>query len=207
MVANQQVAPAVLTSAPSVRQRGREVIRSGRKLLGLRDPVCVSDYRDRARRRLPRAIFDFVDGAAGHEHTARDNEAAFSRYVFRPAVLTDVSSCSTESQVLGGAVDVPILLGPSGMQRIVTKDGELAAARAAARAGSIFVLSAASSTTLEAVASGAPGGRKWFQAFLWNSHEWVTKILARAEEAGYEALCITVDTKSPPCRPRHWAMR
>jgi len=197
MVANQQASPALVQSVSPAPRRARTVVRSGRKLIGLRDPVCVSDFRARAKRRLPRAIFDFVDGAAGHEVTARDNEAAFARYVFRPEVLTDVSSCSTTARVLGTPVDVPILFGPSGMQRIVTRHGELAAARAAARAGSIYVLSAAASTTLEDVAAGAPGGRKWFQAFLWNSHDWVTKLLARADEAGYEALCITVDTKTP----------
>src|SRR5690606_15625283 len=65
------------------------------------------------------------------------------------------------------------------------------------RAGTIFVLSAASSTTLEDVAAHAPHARRWFQVFLWNSREWVARLIARAEEAGYEALCVTVDTKSP----------
>lgn len=190
-------APTNRLASMTSRRRARQAVRTGRKLIGVHDPVCVSDFRLRARRRLPRAIFDFVDGAAGHETTAKDNEAAFGRYMLMPQVLTDVSSYSIRTTVLGAPVEVPIMFGPSGMQRIVTRLGEVAAARAAARAGTIFVLSAASSTTLEDVAAGAPGGRKWFQAFLWNSREWVTTLLGRANDAGYEALCITVDTKSP----------
>jgi L-lactate dehydrogenase (cytochrome) len=162
-----------------------------------RDLVCVEDFRQAARKRLPRAIFDFVDGAAGHELTARANEEAFRRYVFRPKVLTDVSGHSTATTVLGTAVSLPVLLGPSGMQRLVARDGELAAVRAAARAGTGYVLSASASRTLEEVAQAAPDAVRWFQVFLWNTREWVSKLLQRAHAAEYDVLCVTVDTKAP----------
>jgi L-lactate dehydrogenase (cytochrome) len=170
---------------------------SGSGLPPPRRLVCVADFRRAAQRRLPRAIFDFIDGAAGHEVTARANEEAFQRYVFRPRVLTDVSGCSVETTVLGTPVKLPIFLGPSGMQRLVARDGELAAARAAGRAGTAYVLSASASRTLEEVAEAAPQTLKWFQVFLWNSRDWVKQLLQRAETAGYEVLCVTVDTKSP----------
>jgi L-lactate dehydrogenase (cytochrome) len=159
--------------------------------------VCVDDFRRAARRRLPRAIFDFVDGAAGHELTARANEEAFRRYVFRPRVLTDVSGASTATTVLGTEVRLPVLLGPSGMQRLVARDGELAAVRAAARAGTGYVLSASASRSLEEVAEAAPDAVRWFQVFLWNTRDWVRELLQRARSAGYEVLCVTVDTKAP----------
>jgi L-lactate dehydrogenase (cytochrome) len=162
-----------------------------------RNLVCVEDYRRAARKRLPRAIFDFVDGAAGHEVTARANEEAFQRYVFCPRVLTDVSGCTVETTVLGRPVKLPIFLGPSGMQRLVARDGELATARAAGRAGTVYILSASASRSLEQVAEAAPDTARWFQVFLWNTRDWVLQLLRRAETAGYEVLCVTVDTKSP----------
>jgi L-lactate dehydrogenase (cytochrome) len=162
-----------------------------------RNLVCVDDFRRAARKRLPQAIFDFVDGAAGHELTARANEEAFRRYVFRPKVLTDVSGISTATTVLGSAVTLPVLLGPSGMQRLVARDGELAAVRAASRMGTGYVLSASASRTLEEVAEAAPDAIRWFQVFLWNTRDWVKQLLLRARAAGYEVLCVTVDTKAP----------
>lgn len=159
--------------------------------------ASVADFRDVARRRLPRAVFDFVDGGAGHEHTLRWNEEAFQRYVFRPQVLTDMSGLDVSTSVLGSPVDLPVLLGPSGAQRLVSREGEVAAARAAAARGTIYVLGVASSAPLEEVADAAPGGRRWFQLYLWHGREWAEELLARVRAANYEAICLTVDIKSP----------
>jgi isopentenyl diphosphate isomerase/L-lactate dehydrogenase-like FMN-dependent dehydrogenase len=159
--------------------------------------VCVDDFRTMARRRLPRAIFDFIDGAAGHEQTMRANEDAFRRYAFRPRLLTDVSRLDPSTTVLGRRVDVPILLGPAGMHRLVCREGELAAAKVAKRMGTAFVLSIGSSRTLEDVAAAAPGADLWLQVYLWNTREWVEQVIRRAEVAGYRALCVTVDSKAP----------
>jgi L-lactate dehydrogenase (cytochrome) len=150
-----------------------------------------------ARRRLPRAIFDFIDGAAGHEQTMRANEEAFQRYGFRPKLLTDVSHRDLGTTLLGSRIEVPILLGPSGMQRLVCREGEVSAARAAKRLGTVFVLSIGSSRTLEDVADAAPGANLWLQVYLWNTRAWVEQVIRRADEAGYRALCVTIDSKAP----------
>src|SRR3984957_12958773 len=109
--------------------------------------ASVSDFREVARRRLPRAIFDFIDGGAGHGVTLCSNEQAFLRYAFRPRVLTDVSKVNISTTILGRPVDIPIMLGPSGTQRLVTPLGEIAAARAAARFRGTYVLTVGASRT------------------------------------------------------------
>jgi L-lactate dehydrogenase (cytochrome) len=159
--------------------------------------ACVADFRHLAKKKLPRAVFDFVDGGAGHEYTLRWNEEAFQRYAFRPQVLTDMTALDIGSTVLGAPVALPALLGPSGAQRLVWRDGELAAARAAAAYKTVYVLGVASSFTMEEVAEAAPGARLWFQLYLWHGRGWAHELLARMRNANYEALCLTVDIKAP----------
>jgi len=159
--------------------------------------ASVSDFREVARRRLPRAIFDFIDGGAGHEVTLRSNEQAFLRYVFRPRVLTDVSKVNISTTILGRPVDIPIMLGPSGTQRLVTPLGEIAAARAAARFRGTYVLTVGASRTIEEVAEAGQGAGLWFQLYLWQDREWSEGLLERASRANYDALCVTVDIKAP----------
>ncbi|TMC12777.1 MAG: alpha-hydroxy-acid oxidizing protein [Chloroflexi bacterium] len=166
----------------------------------LDDLVCVADFRRAARRRLPTAIFDFVDGAAGHELTMRGNEEAHRHYALRPRLLTDVSSLDPGLDLLGRRLEVPLLLGPSGMQRLVHPEGELAAVRAAARAGAGYVLSVGASRTLEEVADAGRGAVLWFQVYLWESRRWTEDLVRRARDAGYAALCVTVDSKAPGAR-------
>jgi len=166
----------------------------------LDDLVCVADFRRAARRRLPTAIFDFVDGAAGHEHTMRGNEEAHRHYALRPRLLTDVSSLDPGVDLLGRRLEVPLLLGPSGMQRLVHPEGELAAVRAAARIGAGYVLSVGASRTLEEVADAGRGAVLWFQVYLWESRQWTEDLVRRARDAGYAALCVTVDSKAPGAR-------
>lgn len=159
--------------------------------------VNVADFRLAAKKRLPRGIFDFVDGAAGHEFTMRANEAEFRRYRLVPRLLVDVSTRDLGTSVLGDRLEIPILLGPSGMQRLVHKEGELAAARAAAIHGAGYVLSVGASHSLEAVADAGKGAVLWFQIYLWDTLQWTVDLLSRARAAGYRALCVTVDSKSP----------
>lgn len=159
--------------------------------------ASVEDYRQVARRHLPRSVFDFIDGGAGHEYTLRANEAAFRQYVFNPRVLTDTSALTTEAKVLGKPVGLPVLMGPSGAQKVVHKQGEIAVARAAATAKTVYVLGVASSHTLERVADSAPGARLWFQLYLWQGRHWAEGLLQRVKESGYEALVVTVDIKAP----------
>jgi len=159
--------------------------------------VCIDDFRSAARRRLPRGIFDFVDGAAGHEFTMRANEEAFRRYALVPRLLVDVSKRDLGVDVVGQRLAIPVLFGPSGMQRLVHRDGELAGARAAARHHAGYVLSVGASRTLEEVADAAPGAALWFQVYLWDTRRWTEDLLRRAKASGYRTLCVTVDSKAP----------
>lgn len=159
--------------------------------------VCIDDFRDAARRKMPKAIFDFVDGAAGHEFTRQSNEDAFRHYGLRPRLMTDISSRDYQTTVFGSRVSIPVLLGPSGMQRLGSREGEVDAARAAARAGTVYVLSASSSRTMEDVAAAAPDGNRWFQLYLWDSREWSESLVRRAADSGYRVLVVTVDSKAP----------
>lgn len=164
------------------------------------DLVCVADFRRAARKRLPRAIFDFIDSGAGHEHTTRANEEAYRHWALHPRLLTDVSSRDLGTTVLGSRLRLPLLLGPSGMQRLAHREGELAAVRAAARQGAGYVLSVGASHTLEEVADAGRGAVLWFQVYLWETRDWTEVLIDRARAAGYHALCVTIDSKAPGAR-------
>ncbi len=153
----------------------------------------VADYRRLARRRLPRGVFDYVDGAAEDELSLRRNIEAFRRLEFRPRVLSDVGKIDTSTTLLDRRIPVPVILAPTGFTRIATPGGELDVARAAARAGLPYTLSTMATRSIEDVAS-VSGGPKWFQVYVWRDRGMVKELLARAAAAGYEAIVITVDT-------------
>lgn len=153
--------------------------------------LTLEDVRRTARRRVPRAIFEFVDGGAEDERTLDWNRRAFEQLVFRPRVLVDVAERDLSVTVLGERWALPVGMAPAGLARLVHPDGEVAAARAATRLGTAFALSTASSATLEAVA--AAGGNRWFQLYLWRDRQVVGSLLDRAQAAGYRVLCLTVD--------------
>jgi L-lactate dehydrogenase (cytochrome) len=150
------------------------------------------DVRRLSRRRLPRAVFEFVDGGAGGEVTLRANRAAFERLRFAPRWLTDVSERETSTTVLGERVSMPVLLAPAGLARLVHRHGELEVARAAGAAGTVFCVSIASSCSIEEIAEAATGPL-WFQLYLWRSDEVVKGLVERARAAGYRALVLTID--------------
>jgi L-lactate dehydrogenase (cytochrome) len=150
------------------------------------------DLRRTARRRLPRMIFDFVDGGADRETTLRDNVAAFERARLVPRFLRDVSQRDTSTTVLGHRIDLPFVLAPAGLATVVHPDGELAAARAAGAAGTIFTASIASGYTIEEIADVATGPL-WFQLYLWKDDRVVREVVRRAAAAGCSALVVTVD--------------
>ena len=154
--------------------------------------VTIEDLRRIARRRLPRAVFDFVEGGAGDERTVARNRAAFDRLLFRPRVLVDVSKREQATVVLGERVATPILVSPTGMAGLCWPKGEAAAARAAQEAGTIYTLSTHSSCTIEEVAAGAPGPL-WFQLYVWQNRDLTRSFVERARAAGYRALVLTVD--------------
>lgn len=154
--------------------------------------VTIDDLRKRARRRLPRAVFDFVDGGAEDEQSLRANREAFSRVTFRPRVLVDVSQRDTRTTVLGQALSAPLILGPTGLAGLLWPRAEIIAAGAAAQKGLGFVLSTHSVWSIEEVAQAVPGP-KWFQLYVVRDREVTRAMIERARAAGYTALCLTVD--------------
>jgi L-lactate dehydrogenase (cytochrome) len=182
------------------------VIRTLRSVLQFRrlelDPVTrrlaraasVADLRLLAKRRLPRGVFDYIDGAAEDERTMAANASAFAHYRFRPRILRDVGTVDPSTTLLGKPLDLPLVLAPTGFTRIADPQGELAVARAAARAGLPYTLSTLSTRSIEEVAEANGAGRRWFQVYVWRDRGLVKDMLDRAAAAGYEAIVPTVDT-------------
>jgi L-lactate dehydrogenase (cytochrome) len=153
----------------------------------------VADLRQAARRRLPRGIFDYVDGGAENEISLRRNVDAFERLEFRPRVLRAVDRIDPSVTLLGRPIPIPLVLAPTGFTRIVTPAGELDVARAAARAGIPYTLSTLATRSIAEVAAVSQGP-KWFQVYVWKDRGLVRDMLARAAEFGFEAIVLTVDT-------------
>lgn len=153
----------------------------------------IADLREAARRRLPGPVFAYLDGAAEDEITARQNTAAFDDVSLVPNVLVDVSSVQTRTTVLGQTIGWPVICSPAGMARMYDGQGELAVARAAARADTMYGLSIASSHSLEDVAV-AGSGPKMFQLYIFRDRGLTRELIDRCKAAGYAAMCLTVDS-------------
>ena len=128
--------------------------------------ASVEDLRRFARRRLPRGIFDYIDGGAEDERTLADNSAAFARIRFRPRVLREVGDVDPSTMLLGRPLPYPLVLAPTGYTRVADPQGELAVARAAERAGLPYALSTMATRSIEEVAAVSEG-RKWFQVYTF----------------------------------------
>jgi len=163
--------------------------------------VCIEDLRTRARRRLPRAVFDYVDGGAGDEITLQRNMAGFQRYMFRPRVLTDVGARDQSVMVLGERLVSPIVLAPTGLIGMVVPRAEILAARVAERKGLVFALSSMATCSLEEVAQAARPPL-WFQMYIWRDRGLTRSFVERAQAAGYRALCLTLDVQVLATRDR-----
>jgi L-lactate dehydrogenase (cytochrome) len=165
----------------------------------------VADLREGARKTLPGPVFDFVEGGAGDEVTVRRNREAFAAVELRPRVFRDVSSVATGTTVLGESVALPLLGAPHGSGLLFHPEGEVGVARALHAAGTIAVISALASQTIEEVARAAPGP-KWFQIYLWRDRGLTRDLIRRAIEAGgYSALVVTADV--PRVGPRERDLR
>jgi 4-hydroxymandelate oxidase len=154
--------------------------------------VTVDDYEPAARERLPREVYDYYAGGAGDEWTLAENRRAFGRWVLRPRFLRAADEPDPSSSVLGIPVSMPVLVAPWAYQRMAHPDGELATARAAARAGTIMVVSSTAEAFLEDVAA-ASEGPKWWQLYVATDRGFTGEMLARVASAGYRAICWTVD--------------
>jgi L-lactate dehydrogenase (cytochrome) len=155
--------------------------------------VNIADLRLMAKRRLPKAIFDYVDGGAEDEVTLRENRRAFEEVTFRPRHGVAVPEVELRTRVLGQDLALPVLLAPVGYCRMFHPKGEVAAARAAGEAGTVYILSTASGHRLEDVKAGTRGPA-WFQLYLTGGREAATDAIVRARAAGYSVLVITIDT-------------
>lgn len=162
--------------------------------------ASIADLRRLARRRAPRAVFDYTDGAAGEELSLSRSREAYSRVEFSPRVLQDVSGVDTSTTILGKPSAAPWAFAPTGFTRMMHTEGESAVGRVAARTGIPYALSTMGTTSIEQLAAAAPDARRWFQLYLWRDREASRDLVARAQAAGYEALVLTVDT--PVAGPR-----
>lgn len=159
----------------------------------LNSAANVSDLRAIAKRRLPAGVFDYIDGAAEDELAMNRNASRFADRTFVPRVLRDVTNIDASTTILGAKVPMPLIIAPTGFPRIAHPEGELATARAAAKAGIPFSLSTMGTRSIEEVAEVCDG-RKWFQVYVWRDRELTKDMLARCKASGFEALYITVDT-------------
>ena len=159
----------------------------------------IADLRERARARLPRGIFEYVDRGTEDEVCLRHNREVIERIKLRPRVLVDVNQRSTASTLFGKPMAMPLAVAPTGSAGLTWYEGELALARAAKEAGVPFTLATGSQTPLEKIAREA-GGRLWFQIYMWANRNLSYELIRRVENAGYEALIVTVDTPVGPNR-------
>jgi L-lactate dehydrogenase (cytochrome) len=191
--------PKARDLAPLIRFRKPRLHRVQRRL---DDAQTIDDLRLLARRRTPRAAFDYTDGAAEDEISLDRARQAFRDIEFHPTILRDVSNARTDWQVLGGHIAMPFAIAPTGFTRLMHTEGELAAARVATSAGIPFSLSTLGTASIEDVAAAAPQGRKWFQLYMWRDRDRSMALVKRAAEAGFDTLLATVDVPVAGARLR-----
>jgi L-lactate dehydrogenase (cytochrome) len=161
----------------------------------------IEDLRHAAKRRLPRVVFDYIDGGAEDESTLRANCRAFEAVTLRPCCAVATPVCDLRTTVLGTEVTMPLILAPVGSCRLMYPRGEEAAARAAGEAGIIYALSTLSGCRLEEVAT-ASGGPVWYQLYLVGGRDCAMAGIDRAQKAGFSALIVTIDTPVAGFRER-----
>jgi L-lactate dehydrogenase (cytochrome) len=162
----------------------------------------IADLRAIARRRTPRAVFDYTDGAADAETSLNRARQAFRRVEFHPHVLKDVSKVDMSRDMFGKRASLPFAFAPTGFTRMMQHEGERAVVRVAERAGIPFGLSTMGTTSVEDVAAAGPQARKWFQLYVWKDRGTGEELVRRARESGFEALILTVDTPVAGARMR-----
>ncbi|MTD14709.1 alpha-hydroxy-acid oxidizing enzyme [Nakamurella sp. YIM 132087] len=161
----------------------------------LRRALTVEDLREAARRRVPRSVFEFVDGGAEDELTMRRTREAFERVEFRPTVLNGASEVDITTSLFGRPSALPLVLGPTGFCRLSHHEGERAVARAAALGGIPFALTTMGTVSIEDVAAvGGPDADRWFQLYIMRDRGLTAELVQRAKTAGYSVLVVTVDT-------------
>lgn len=168
----------------------------------LQTALTIEDLRKIAKRRTPKAAYDYTDGAAEQELSLARARQAFVDVEFNPSILRDVSAVDTSRQVLGKRSALPFGISPTGFTRMMQAEGEIAGATAAEAAGIPYTLSTMGTTSIEGVAAAAPRGRNWFQLYMWKDRDRSMALVERAAAAGFDTLVVTVDVPVAGARLR-----
>jgi 4-hydroxymandelate oxidase len=155
--------------------------------------LSLGDLEEAASRRIPPALWNYVQGGAAEETTLRDNRAAFARRTLRSRVLVDVTELDPSTTILGAPVRAPFFVCPTAYHGSIHPDGELGTARASSAAGVLAMFSTLSTMSLEQIAAAAPAGPRWFQLYLQPEFSANRRLVERAQRAGYTAIVLTVD--------------
>lgn len=191
--------PRIRDLAPLIQFRKLELNATKRRL---DRALTIEDLRRIAHRRTPKAAFDYTDGSAEAEISLRRARQAFQDIQFNPSILRDVSQVDTSREVLGGPTALPFGIAPTGFTRMMQTEGELAGAPAAGAAGIPFSLSTMGTASIEDVQQANPGGRNWFQLYMWKDRDRSMTLVDRAAKAGYDTLMVTVDVPVAGARLR-----
>ncbi|TFC23836.1 alpha-hydroxy-acid oxidizing protein [Cryobacterium sp. MDB1-18-2] len=195
----QRRIPKIKDLAPLMQFKVPELNAKKRRL---ESALTIYDLRAIAKRRTPKAAFDYTEGAAEAEISLARARQAFEDIEFHPAILRDVSTVSTGWDVLGAPVAFPFGIAPTGFTRMMQTEGEIAGAHAAAKAGIPFSLSTMGTTAIEDVKAANPTGRNWFQLYMWKDRDRSMALVDRAAKAGFDTLLVTVDVPVAGARLR-----
>ena len=166
------------------------------------EPVNIFEYEQLAKEKIEKGHYDFIAGGATDEITIRRTRGVFDSIMIRPRMMVDVSQRDLSTTVLGQKISLPVMLDPAGNHSAAHPDAEIASVKAAGAAGTLMILSSHASRTLEDVAASA-SGPLWFQQYFFKDRGLTLEMAARAEEAGYSAICMTLDAKIKPKRERN----
>jgi L-lactate dehydrogenase (cytochrome) len=191
--------PTVRDLAPLIKFKRPQLNATKRRLDAA---FTIDDLRRIAKRRTPKAAFDYTDGAADDELSIARARQAFRDIEFHPAILRDVTNVTAGWNVLGQPVVLPFGIAPTGFTRLMHTEGEIAGAGAAARAGIPFSLSTLGTIAIEDLVAAVPQGRKWFQLYMWRDRDRSMALVQRAADAGFDTLLATVDVPAAGARLR-----
>jgi 4-hydroxymandelate oxidase len=163
--------------------------------------LALDEFEPEARERLPHAVYEYVAGGAGDEHSIHANEESYRKIFLRPRVLRTIAPVDLGQELFSRRLPVPVLLAPAAYQRLMHPEGELGSVLGAIRHGVPFVLSSNGTVSVEEI-TAVPGARCWFQLYVQGDRGFTRDSIQRVEAAGCEAVCVTVDTPVLGLRPR-----
>ena len=189
-----ELAPLLKFSLPTLKRKKRR----------LENAYTIWDLREIAKKRTPKGPFDYTDGSAESEASLERARQAYRDLEFIPSILKDVSTADLTRKSLGETFSMPVGIAPTGFTRMMQTEGEIAGARAAEKFGIPFTLSTLGTSTIEDVVAAAPGGRNWFQLYMWKDREGSMALVERAKRAGVKNLMLTVDVPAAGQRIRDY---